>query len=61
MKDDKDNIQLSAVEDHDGILTIRGGGGRRDWNGIHCNGDVGARLHAQNVSNICQSDWDSRT
>ena len=35
MKDDKDNIQLSAVEDHDGILTIRGGGARRDWNGIH--------------------------
>ena len=35
MKDDKDNIQLSAVEDHDGILTIRGGGPRRDWNGIH--------------------------
>jgi uncharacterized RmlC-like cupin family protein len=31
----KDNIQLSAVEDHDGILTIRGGGTRRDWNGIH--------------------------
>src|SRR5437868_11310030 len=35
MNDDKDNIQLSAVEDHDGILTIRGGGPRRDWNGIH--------------------------
>ena len=35
MKDDKDNIQLSAVEEHDGILTIRGGGPRRDWNGIH--------------------------
>jgi len=35
MKNDKDNIQLSAVEDHDGILTIRGGGARRDWNGIH--------------------------
>jgi len=35
MNDDKDNIQLSAVEDHDGILTIRGGGDRRDWNGIH--------------------------
>jgi hypothetical protein len=32
---DKDNIQLSAVEDYDGILTIRGGGARRDWNGIH--------------------------
>src|SRR6266403_6263363 len=29
-----DNVQLSAVEDHDGILTIRGGGDRRDWNGI---------------------------
>ena len=35
MKDDKDNIQLNAVEDHDGLLTIRGGGARRDWNGIH--------------------------
>jgi uncharacterized RmlC-like cupin family protein len=35
MKSDKDNVQLSAVEDHDGILTIRGGGPRRDWNGIH--------------------------
>src|SRR5437764_13648926 len=35
MKDDKDNIELSAVEDHDGMLTIRGGGARRDWNGIH--------------------------
>jgi len=31
----KDNIELGAVEDHDGILTIRGGGARRDWNGIH--------------------------
>lgn len=28
-------IERSAVEDHDGILTIRGGGARRDWNGIH--------------------------
>jgi hypothetical protein len=35
MGDDKNKIQLSAVEDHDGILTIRGGGPRRDWNGIH--------------------------
>src|SRR6266487_4852064 len=35
MKKDKDNIELSAVEDHDGMLTIRGGGARRDWNGIH--------------------------
>jgi len=35
MKNDKDKVQLSAVEDHNGILTIRGGGPRRDWNGIH--------------------------
>jgi uncharacterized RmlC-like cupin family protein len=35
MKKDKDNIELDAVEDHDGIVTIRGGGGKRDWNGIH--------------------------
>lgn len=28
-------IERSAVEDHTGILTIRGGGSRRDWNGIH--------------------------
>jgi uncharacterized RmlC-like cupin family protein len=31
----EENLELNAVEDHDGILTIRGGGGRRDWNGIH--------------------------
>ncbi|HEY0369979.1 MAG TPA: cupin domain-containing protein [Chthoniobacterales bacterium] len=31
----RDKIELSAVADHDGILTIRGGGPRRDWNGIH--------------------------
>src|SRR5260370_7628600 len=35
MKSDKDKVDISAVEDHDGILTIRGGGARRDWNGIH--------------------------
>src|SRR5205814_6149540 len=34
MKNDKDNVQLSTVEDHNGILTIRGGGPRRDWDGI---------------------------
>jgi len=34
MKQDS-TIQLSAVEDLGGILTIRGGGARRDWNGIH--------------------------
>ena len=35
MKSGKNNIDTSAVEDHDGILTIRGGGAQRDWNGIH--------------------------
>lgn len=35
MKKLTDNIDLSVVEDHDGIITIRGGGGKRDWNGIH--------------------------
>src|ERR1043165_7420751 len=35
LKKTPDNIELSAVEDHDGILTIRGGGNKRDWNGIH--------------------------
>jgi uncharacterized RmlC-like cupin family protein len=34
-KKTEDNIQINAVEDHDGILTIRGGGAKRDWNGIH--------------------------
>jgi uncharacterized RmlC-like cupin family protein len=33
MKDS--SIELTAVEDHGGILTVRGGGRRRDWNGIH--------------------------
>lgn len=35
MNYDKDQIQKNAVEDHEGILTIRGGGPLRDWNGIH--------------------------
>ena len=35
MKDDKDNVEVNAVEDHDGILTIRGGGAKRNWNGIY--------------------------
>ena len=35
MADPNDKIELNAVEDHGGILTIRGGGERRDWNGIH--------------------------
>jgi uncharacterized RmlC-like cupin family protein len=35
MRGAKDKIELRAVEDHGGILTIRGGGAQRDWNGIH--------------------------
>ena len=35
MKTETGKIDISAVEDHGGILTIRGGGERRDWNGIH--------------------------
>jgi uncharacterized RmlC-like cupin family protein len=30
-----EKVDINAVEDHGGILTIRGGGKRRDWNGIH--------------------------
>ena len=30
-----DKVDIRAVEDHGGILTIRGGGTQRDWNGIH--------------------------
>jgi uncharacterized RmlC-like cupin family protein len=35
MTDPNDKIERNAVEDQGGILTIRGGGARRDWNGIH--------------------------
>ena len=35
MKTGGNNIDIGAVEDRGGILTIRGGGARRDWNGIH--------------------------
>ena len=35
MKDPDDNIDIGAVEDHGGIYTIRGGGAKRNWNGIH--------------------------
>lgn len=35
LKKEEDNIQKEAVEDHEGILTIRGGGNKRNWNGIH--------------------------
>jgi uncharacterized RmlC-like cupin family protein len=35
LKDPTDKIEPSVVEDHDGILCIRGGGNQRSWNGIH--------------------------
>ena len=35
LKSDKDHVQKDLVEDHDGIMTIRGGGAKRNWNGIH--------------------------
>jgi hypothetical protein len=35
MKTGDNKIDSGAVEDHGGILTVRGGGQRRDWNGIH--------------------------
>lgn len=34
MKDPNDSVELGAVEDHGGILTIRGGGNKRSWNNI---------------------------
>jgi uncharacterized RmlC-like cupin family protein len=53
----KNEIELSAVEDHDGILTIRGGGARRDWNGIHYKQgmsakNVGTRKLSANIATI---------
>lgn len=35
LKDQSDKIIPSQVEDHEGILCIRGGGDKRAWNGIH--------------------------
>jgi len=51
------DIELSAVEDHDGILTIRGGGKRRDWNGIHYKQgmsakNVGTKRLSANIATI---------
>ena len=57
MKSHKETIDISAVEDHDGILTIRGGGARRDWNGIHykvgmSSKNVGSSKLSMNVATI---------
>jgi uncharacterized RmlC-like cupin family protein len=47
----------SAVEDHDGIAVIRGGGQKREWNGIHYKQgmsakNVGAKALSVNVATI---------
>jgi uncharacterized RmlC-like cupin family protein len=57
MKDDKDYIDIGAVEDHGGILTIRGGGARRNWNGIHykqgvSRKNVGCKHLSANIATI---------
>ena len=71
MTDAKDNIQLTAVEDHNGLLTIRGGGARRDWNGIHYKQgmsakNVGTKNLSANIATIppelanCVADYAER-
>jgi len=57
MKRVGDNIDVGAVENHGGILTIRGGGQRRDWNGIHykqgmSRKNVGAANLSANIATI---------
>jgi uncharacterized RmlC-like cupin family protein len=57
MKTNNDQIEPGAVEDHGGILTIRGGGARRDWNGIHykqgmSSKNVGTTRLSANVATI---------
>ena len=57
MADTKDNIELSAVEDHGGLLTIRGGGAQRNWNGIHYKQgmsakNVGTKKLSANIATI---------
>jgi uncharacterized RmlC-like cupin family protein len=57
MTNSNDNVEQHAVEDHDGILTIRGGGKRRDWNGIHykqgmSRKNVGTKSLSANIATI---------
>ncbi|NIV93147.1 cupin domain-containing protein [candidate division KSB1 bacterium] len=47
----------TQIEDHDGIAVIRGGGDKRDWNGIHYKEgmsakNVGAKELSINVATI---------
>lgn len=48
---------LHEVEDHDGIVVIRGGGSKREWNNIHyklgmSGKNVGAKQLSMNVATI---------
>ena len=57
MKSDKETVDVTAVEDYGGILTIRGGGARRDWNGIHykqgmSRKNVGTKSLSANIATI---------
>lgn len=57
LKDQNDQIDQSAVEDADGILTIRGGGGKRGWNNIQYKQgmsakNVGSTKLSMNVAKI---------
>src|SRR5574341_28377 len=50
-------IDLSAVERHEGITVIRGGGSKRGWNGIHyqqglSGKNVGSKALSINVATI---------
>ena len=45
-------IQTSHVEDHDGILTIRGGGEKRGWNGIHDKEGMSAKHVGSNALSV---------
>ena len=53
----KDELQR-PVEQHDGIAVIRGGGGKRQWNGIHyktgmSSKNVGAHELSINLAKRC--------
>ena len=57
LKDPEDQVRLDAVEDHNGIKTIRGGGPRRNWNGIHYKQgmsakNVGTKRLSANIATI---------
>lgn len=57
LNDETDQIDQSAVEDGDGILTIRGGGSQRGWNNIKykqgmSSKNVGSTKLSMNIATI---------